>query len=144
MSWDLVIFLVLTQCVTWCFFIHIVQSSDPADKDAWKDKGMGQLSIKCKEGVNKGTKESKPTIIVRNDVRFLASSKYWNWHDNLIQKRVFYFFSILFLCFSNCWIWEVREWNGTFIFCCFSNCLAFDLKFSPFFYNNQFDFLYNK
>nr|POE61538.1 nuclear pore complex protein nup50 [Quercus suber] len=45
-----------------------VKSSDPADKDAWKDKGMGQLSIKCKEGVDKGTKESKPTIIVRNDV----------------------------------------------------------------------------
>ncbi|XP_021803634.1 nucleoporin NUP152 [Prunus avium] len=45
-----------------------VKSSDPADKDAWKDKGTGQLSIKCKEGVSKGTKESKPTIIVRNDV----------------------------------------------------------------------------
>ncbi|CAN6723293.1 unnamed protein product [Malus baccata var. baccata] len=45
-----------------------VKSSDPADKDAWKDKGTGQLSIKCKEGISKGTKESKPTIIVRNDV----------------------------------------------------------------------------
>ncbi|KAK7252636.1 hypothetical protein RIF29_36724 [Crotalaria pallida] len=45
-----------------------VKSSDPADKDAWKDKGMGQLSIKCKEGVSKATKESKPTIIVRNEV----------------------------------------------------------------------------
>ncbi|XAR70346.1 hypothetical protein NMG60_11027170 [Bertholletia excelsa] len=45
-----------------------VKSSDPADKDAWKDKGTGQLSIKCKEGVSKGTKESKPTILVRNDV----------------------------------------------------------------------------
>ncbi|KAB2632635.1 hypothetical protein D8674_028882 [Pyrus ussuriensis x Pyrus communis] len=45
-----------------------VKSSDPADKDAWKDKGTGQLSIKCKEGVSKGTKESKPTVIVRNDV----------------------------------------------------------------------------
>lgn len=45
-----------------------VKSSDPADKDPWKDKGTGQLSIKCKEGVSKGTKESKPTIIVRNDV----------------------------------------------------------------------------
>ncbi|XP_011081038.1 uncharacterized protein LOC105164150 isoform X1 [Sesamum indicum] len=45
-----------------------VKSTDPADKDAWKDKGMGQLSIKCKEGVNKGTKESKPTIVIRNDV----------------------------------------------------------------------------
>ncbi|KAL5748654.1 hypothetical protein ACOSQ2_025951 [Xanthoceras sorbifolium] len=45
-----------------------VKSSDPADKDTWKDKGTGQLSIKCKEGVSKGTKESKPTILVRNDV----------------------------------------------------------------------------
>ncbi|XP_044484047.1 uncharacterized protein LOC123209986 isoform X2 [Mangifera indica] len=45
-----------------------VKSSDPADKDAWKDKGTGQLSIKCKEGISKGTKESKPTILVRNDV----------------------------------------------------------------------------
>lgn len=45
-----------------------VQSSDPADKDTWKDKGTGQLSIKCKEDVGTGTKESKPTIIVRNDV----------------------------------------------------------------------------
>ncbi|XP_062146409.1 uncharacterized protein LOC133854298 isoform X1 [Alnus glutinosa] len=45
-----------------------VKPSDPADRDAWKDKGMGQLYIKCKEGVDKGTKESKPTIVVRNDV----------------------------------------------------------------------------
>jgi len=59
----------------WSCFVHFnnfvycyVQSSDPADKDAWKDKGMGQLSIKCKEGVSKATKESKPTIVVRNEV----------------------------------------------------------------------------
>ncbi|WOG88377.1 hypothetical protein DCAR_0207612 [Daucus carota subsp. sativus] len=45
-----------------------VKSTDPADKDAWKDKGAGQLSIKCKEGFSKGSKESKPTIVVRNDV----------------------------------------------------------------------------
>ncbi|KAH9721728.1 RanBD1 domain-containing protein [Citrus sinensis] len=44
-----------------------VKSSDPADKDTWKDRGTGQLSIKCKEGISKGTKESKPTILVRND-----------------------------------------------------------------------------
>lgn len=44
------------------------QSSDPTDKDTWKDKGTGQLTIKCKEGVDKGAKESKPTILVRNDV----------------------------------------------------------------------------
>ncbi|CAN1332878.1 hypothetical protein LINPERPRIM_LOCUS35878 [Linum perenne] len=45
-----------------------VKSIDPADKDTWKDKGPGQLSIKCFEGVSKGTKESNPTLIVRNDV----------------------------------------------------------------------------
>ncbi|CAH2071298.1 unnamed protein product, partial [Thlaspi arvense] len=45
-----------------------VKSNDPADKGTWKDKGTGNLSIKCKEGVDKGTKESKPTILVRNDV----------------------------------------------------------------------------
>ncbi|OIW10796.1 hypothetical protein TanjilG_27742 [Lupinus angustifolius] len=44
-----------------------IKSSDPEDKDAWKDKGMGQLSIKCKEGIPKATEESKPTIIVRNE-----------------------------------------------------------------------------
>ncbi|TYJ23496.1 hypothetical protein E1A91_A08G196600v1 [Gossypium mustelinum] len=37
-------------------------------KDSWKDKGTGQLSIKCKEGIGKGSKDSKPIIVVRNDV----------------------------------------------------------------------------
>ncbi|CAN1147507.1 hypothetical protein LINPERHAP2_LOCUS15918 [Linum perenne] len=45
-----------------------VKSIDGADKDTWKDKGPGKLSIKCTEGISKGTKESNPTIIVRNDV----------------------------------------------------------------------------
>ncbi|KAK3027577.1 hypothetical protein RJ639_042346 [Escallonia herrerae] len=45
-----------------------VKSSDPVDKDAWRDKGTGLLSIRCKEGFGKGTKESKPNILVRNDV----------------------------------------------------------------------------
>ncbi|CAI0476533.1 unnamed protein product [Linum tenue] len=45
-----------------------VKSIDPADKDTWKDKGPGQLSIKCAEGVSKGTKESSPTLIIRNDL----------------------------------------------------------------------------
>ncbi|KAE8675682.1 hypothetical protein F3Y22_tig00111648pilonHSYRG00105 [Hibiscus syriacus] len=45
-----------------------VKSTDPADKDSWKDKGTGKLSIKCKEGISKGSKDSKPTIVVRNDV----------------------------------------------------------------------------
>ncbi|XP_019194427.1 PREDICTED: uncharacterized protein LOC109188264 isoform X3 [Ipomoea nil] len=45
-----------------------VKSTDPTEKDAWKDRGTGQLSIKCKEGVSKGTRESKPTVLIRNDV----------------------------------------------------------------------------
>ncbi|KAL5727738.1 hypothetical protein ACHQM5_000897 [Ranunculus cassubicifolius] len=45
-----------------------IKSTDPADKDTWKDKGVGQLSIKCKEGITKATKDSKPTVMVRNDV----------------------------------------------------------------------------
>ncbi|MBA0678873.1 hypothetical protein Goari_020192 [Gossypium aridum] len=45
-----------------------VKSTDPADNDSWKDKGTGQLSIKCKEGISKGSKDSKPTIVVRNEV----------------------------------------------------------------------------
>ncbi|KAG6431793.1 hypothetical protein SASPL_109876 [Salvia splendens] len=44
-----------------------VKSSDPEDKGDWKDKGVGQLNIKCKEGISKGTKESKPVIVIRND-----------------------------------------------------------------------------
>jgi nuclear pore complex protein Nup50 len=34
----------------------------------WKDMGVGHLSIKTKEGANKDTKESKPTVVVRNDI----------------------------------------------------------------------------
>ncbi|TYI15766.1 hypothetical protein ES332_A08G209300v1 [Gossypium tomentosum] len=49
-----------------CLLLYL--STDPADKDSWKDKGTGQLSIKCKEGIGKGSKDSKPIIVVRNDV----------------------------------------------------------------------------
>lgn len=44
-----------------------VKPDKPEDK-SWKDMGMGQLSIKCKEGAEKSTKESKPTVVVRNEV----------------------------------------------------------------------------
>ncbi|XP_038978634.1 uncharacterized protein LOC103716852 isoform X2 [Phoenix dactylifera] len=44
-----------------------VKPDNPAEK-GWKDMGMGQLSIKCKEAAKKATKESKPTIVIRNDV----------------------------------------------------------------------------
>lgn len=71
-SWDCMCHVPL--CICWPFWYSFfkksgyVQSGDPADN--WKDKGTGQLSIRCKEGVSKGTKESKPTVIVRNDVCF--------------------------------------------------------------------------
>ncbi|XP_010919208.1 uncharacterized protein [Elaeis guineensis] len=44
-----------------------VKPDNPAEK-GWKDMGVGQLSIKCREGAKKATKESKPTIVIRNDV----------------------------------------------------------------------------
>ena len=66
------------------FAFSFLQSSDPADKDPWKDKGTGQLSIKCKEGVSKGTKESKPTIIVRNDVCFHAVIHWFQPLQNVV------------------------------------------------------------
>lgn len=40
---------------------------DDATK-GWKDIGVGQLSIRSKEGAEKGSKESTPTIVIRNDV----------------------------------------------------------------------------
>ncbi|XP_004143935.1 uncharacterized protein LOC101205107 [Cucumis sativus] len=65
-----------------------VKSTDPADKDAWKDKGTGQLSIKCKEGISKGTKESKPTILIRNDVgRLLLNALIYPGIKTNIQKN---------------------------------------------------------
>ncbi|OVA16154.1 Ran binding domain [Macleaya cordata] len=67
-----------------------VKSTDPADKEAWKDKGMGQLSIRCKEGVSKATKESKPTIIVRNDVGkvLLNALLYPGIKTNLLKNAI--------------------------------------------------------
>ncbi|XP_020589794.1 uncharacterized protein LOC110031092 isoform X2 [Phalaenopsis equestris] len=45
-----------------------VYIKDSTAENQWKDMGTGHLSIKCKEGSPKATKDSKPTIIVRNDV----------------------------------------------------------------------------
>ncbi|KAK9072938.1 hypothetical protein SSX86_009374 [Deinandra increscens subsp. villosa] len=65
-----------------------IKSTDPADKDAWKDRGTGQLSIKCKEGVTKGTKDSKPTVIVRNDVgRLLLNALLYQGIKTNLQKN---------------------------------------------------------
>ncbi|KAI7745530.1 hypothetical protein M8C21_008229 [Ambrosia artemisiifolia] len=65
-----------------------IKSTDPTDKDAWKDRGTGQLSIKCKEGVTKGTKDSKPTILVRNDVgRLLLNALLYPGIKTNLQKN---------------------------------------------------------
>ncbi|XP_015690256.1 uncharacterized protein LOC102706736 isoform X2 [Oryza brachyantha] len=40
---------------------------DDASK-GWKDIGVGQLNIRCKEGAERASKESSPTIVIRNDV----------------------------------------------------------------------------
>ncbi|XP_076887445.1 uncharacterized protein LOC143537595 [Bidens hawaiensis] len=64
------------------------KSTNPTDKDAWKDKGTGQLSIKCKEGVTKGTKDSKPTILIRNDVgRLLLNALLYPGIKTNLQKN---------------------------------------------------------
>lgn len=44
---------------------------DDATK-GWKDIGVGQLSIRSKEGTEKASKESTPTIVIRNDVCVLS------------------------------------------------------------------------
>ncbi|XP_015083407.1 uncharacterized protein LOC107026831 isoform X1 [Solanum pennellii] len=65
-----------------------VKSTDPVDKDAWKDRGTGQLSIKCKEGVSKGTRESKPTILIRNDVgKILLNALLYQGIKTNLQKN---------------------------------------------------------
>lgn len=65
-----------------------VKSSDPADTSPWKDKGPGQLSIKCREGVSKGTKESKPIVLVRNDVgRILLNASIYPGIKTNMQKN---------------------------------------------------------
>ncbi|XP_076921186.1 uncharacterized protein LOC143582536 [Bidens hawaiensis] len=65
-----------------------IKSTDPTDKDSWKDRGTGKLSIKCKEGVTKGTKDSKPTILVRNDVgRLLLNALLYPGIKTNLQKN---------------------------------------------------------
>lgn len=44
---------------------------DDATK-GWKDIGVGQLSIRSKEGTERASKESTPTIVIRNDVCVLS------------------------------------------------------------------------
>ncbi|CAL9130586.1 uncharacterized protein LOC135627743 isoform X1 [Musa acuminata AAA Group] len=64
-----------------------VKPDDPADK-AWKDMGVGHLSIKCKEGVEKATKDSRPTIVIRNDVgKILVNALIYHGIKMNIQKN---------------------------------------------------------
>uniref|UniRef100_A0A804L3N7 RanBD1 domain-containing protein n=2 Tax=Musa acuminata subsp. malaccensis TaxID=214687 RepID=A0A804L3N7_MUSAM len=64
-----------------------VKPDDPSDK-AWKDMGVGHLSIKCKEGVEKATKDSRPTIVIRNDVgKILVNALIYHGIKMNIQKN---------------------------------------------------------
>ncbi|XP_076905703.1 uncharacterized protein LOC143561525 [Bidens hawaiensis] len=65
-----------------------IKSTDPTDKGSWKDRGTGKLSIKCKEGATKGTKDSKPTVLVRNDVgRLLLNALLYSGIKTNLQKN---------------------------------------------------------
>ncbi|KAL2902332.1 Nuclear pore complex protein Nup50 [Bienertia sinuspersici] len=65
-----------------------IKSTDPADKEPWKDKGAGKLFIKCEEGASKGTKESKPRILVRNDVgRLMLNASLYPGIKTSLQKN---------------------------------------------------------
>jgi nuclear pore complex protein Nup50 len=48
---------------------------DDATK-GWKDIGVGKLSIRSKEGAERASKESAPTIVIRNDVCLLYLSTF--------------------------------------------------------------------
>jgi hypothetical protein len=52
----------------------LMQHDDPTK--GWKDIGVGQLSIRSKEGAEKASKESAPTIVIRNDVCLLYLSSF--------------------------------------------------------------------
>ncbi|CAO2819983.1 unnamed protein product [Amaranthus hypochondriacus] len=67
-----------------------IKSTDSADKEPWKDKGAGKLFIKCLEAASKGTKESKPRILVRNDVGkiMLNASLYPGIKTNLQKNAI--------------------------------------------------------
>ena len=56
---------------------YIFQGEPNSDK-AWKELGMGNLTLKSREGVEKGTKDAKATVVVRNEVSscFLSFSMY--------------------------------------------------------------------
>jgi nuclear pore complex protein Nup50 len=46
---------------------YIFQGEPNSDK-AWKELGMGNLTLKSKEGAEKGMKDAKATVVIRNEV----------------------------------------------------------------------------
>ncbi|KAJ3706662.1 hypothetical protein LUZ61_010367 [Rhynchospora tenuis] len=64
-----------------------IKPDNPSEK-GWKDMGIGHLSIKTKEGANKATKESKPTIVIRNDVgKILLNALIYSGIKTNVQKN---------------------------------------------------------
>ncbi|KAL6846896.1 hypothetical protein ACP4OV_022749 [Aristida adscensionis] len=60
---------------------------DDATK-GWKDIGVGQLKIRTKEGAEKGSKESTPTIVIRNDVgKILLNALIYKGIKTNVQKN---------------------------------------------------------
>ncbi|XBI96568.1 hypothetical protein VPH35_032833 [Triticum aestivum] len=60
---------------------------DDATK-GWKDIGVGQLSIRCKEGAEKASKESTPTVVIRNDVgKILLNAMIYKGIKMSVQKN---------------------------------------------------------
>ncbi|KAM0839046.1 hypothetical protein ACQ4PT_060575 [Festuca glaucescens] len=54
----------------------------------WKDIGLGQLSIRCKEGAEKATKESTPTVVIRNEVgKILLNALIYKGIKTTVQKN---------------------------------------------------------
>ncbi|KAJ3680049.1 hypothetical protein LUZ60_016327 [Juncus effusus] len=64
-----------------------IKAENPSEK-GWKDIGVGQLAIKTKEGEIKATKESKPTIVIRNDVgKILLNALIYSGIKTNVQKN---------------------------------------------------------
>ncbi|KQJ84124.1 hypothetical protein BRADI_5g18857v3 [Brachypodium distachyon] len=60
---------------------------DDASK-GWKDIGVGQLSIRCKEGAERASKESSPTVVIRNDVgKILLNALIYKGIKMSVQKN---------------------------------------------------------
>ncbi|MCO5556830.1 hypothetical protein L7F22_010383 [Adiantum nelumboides] len=63
---------------------------DSATDGAWKEMGMGNLTLRLKEDAEKGTKEAKATVLVRNEVGrvLLNALLYPNMKMNIQKNTV--------------------------------------------------------